>query len=482
MFGMIATRWARYAGSLVISGFVGWGGVSQAQIVGLPSELAASWKATGLSDSSLSLVIQDVDGRTLVNHNGLVPRNPASVMKLVSTWAGLSALGPDYTWRTSLMAQRGGRVDAQGSLQGPLYVKASGDPLMTVPDLWSLLRNLRMRGVKNLGEVIIDRSVFGNVSIDPHAFDGAGDRPYNASPDAAVVAFGASRIVLQPDAQNRKWMAFVDPPASGLRVEGEIEWTNAVCSGSPNIATSVRTVGHEVVVGLSGKAAGSCGEFSVYRLTQSQNEFFRSVFKSLWKELGGTLAHDVSAGVAPRNASAIVWHDSRPLAEYIRTINKQSNNLMATLLLLAVGVESNGEGATVASAEQAAMRVLSQQGINTQGWRIDNGSGLSRVGRLTAEGLASMLQVVWRSNYMPEFISSLAISGVDGTVRRRLRDDEVMGRAHLKTGTLRDARALAGYVLGASGKRYVLISMVNDDRSSAVRPFDDAVVKWLANQ
>ncbi|MCQ9617160.1 D-alanyl-D-alanine carboxypeptidase/D-alanyl-D-alanine-endopeptidase [Paenalcaligenes niemegkensis] len=220
----------------------------------------------------------------------------------------------------------------------------------------------------------------------------------------------------------------------------------------------------------------------MYRLTQSQPEFFRAVFKSLWKELGGTLARDVASGTVAPNASAIVWHDSRPLAEQIRTINKQSNNLMATLVLLAVGAETNGKGATVATAESAATQILIRQGVNTQGWRIDNGSGLSRDARVTAEGLASMLQVIWRSNYMPEFISSLAISGVDGTVRRRLRDDEVQGRAHLKTGTLRDARALSGYVLGASGKRYILVSMVNDSRSAAVRPFDDAVVKWLATR
>jgi D-alanyl-D-alanine carboxypeptidase/D-alanyl-D-alanine-endopeptidase (penicillin-binding protein 4) len=81
---------------------------------------------------------------------------------------------------------------------------------------------------------------------------------------------------------------------------------------------------------------------------------------------------------------------------------------------------------------------------------------------------------------MPEYISSFAISGVDGTVRSRLRDDEVQGRAHLKTGTLRDSRALAGYVLGASGKRYIVVMMVNDERSASARPFFDAVVKWLA--
>lgn len=454
----------------------------QARIDGLPDDLEKVWKSTGLSDSALSLVVQDVNGNVLINHNPTVPRNPASVMKMVSTWAALSTLGPEYTWRTSLMAQQGGVVDAQGSLQGPLYIKAGGDPFLTIPDLWNMLRELRMRGVKNLSDVVVDRSIFGAIATDPYAFDGAGDRPYNASPDAMVVGLGASRIVLQPDANTKQWLAFVDPPLPGVRVEGTVEWGNGSCPGSPAIATRVGQSAGNVVISLSGKAVGSCGEFSVYRLSHSQPEFFEAVFRMLWKELGGTLSRDVKAGTIPSSASALVWHDSRPLLEQIRMINKQSNNLMATLLLLSAGESLQGRGVTTASAERAVEQVLARQGINTQGWRIDNGSGLSREARLTAQGLAQMLQQVWRSNYMPEFISSLAIAGVDGTVGRRFKNSDASGRAHLKTGTLRDARALAGYVVDGQGNRYVMVSMVNDPRSDAVRPFDDALVKWLASR
>lgn len=454
----------------------------QARIEGLPDDLEKIWKSTGLPESALSLVVQDVDGNVLINHNPAVPRNPASVMKMVSTWAALSTLGPEHTWRTSLMAQQGGVVDEQGSLQGPLYIKAGGDPFLTIPDLWNMLRELRMRGIKNIGDVVIDRSVFGSISTDPYAFDGAGDRPYNASPDALVVGLGASRIVLQPDANAKQWLAFVDPPLPGVRVEGNVEWANGSCPGSPAINTRVAQTAGNVVISLSGRAAGSCGEFSVYRLSHSQPEFFEAVFRMLWKELGGTLARDVKAGSIPGSAKAVVWHDSRPLLEQIRMINKQSNNLMATMVLLSAGESMQGRGATTASAERAVEQVLNRQGINTQGWRIDNGSGLSRDARLTAQGLAQMLQQAWRSNYMPEFISSLAIAGVDGTVGRRFRDSDAAGRAHLKTGTLRDARALAGYVLDSQGKRYVMVSMVNDPRSDVVRPFDDALVKWLAGR
>lgn len=365
---------------------------------------------------------------------------------------------------------------------GPLYLKAGGDPLLTIEDLWGLLRELRLRGIKNLGEVVVDRSRFGRVSTDPGEFDGAPDRPYNASPDAMMVGLGAVRLLFQPDRQARKWIPIIDPPLQGIRVNGDIKWSTVACPGSPAIATQVVPSGKGIVVNVSGTAAGSCGEFSVYRLALSQPDYFSGLFQMLWKELGGTLAKGIVQGKVPAGAEPVVWHDSESLADTIRVINKQSNNVMARTLFLTLGAERLGAGATPSTGAAAALAVLQEQKVDTRGWVLDNGAGLSREGRLTAEGLAGMLDRAWNSPLMPEFISSLAISGVDGTVRRRLRADEVKGMAHLKTGTLRNVRALAGYVLGASGKRYILVSIVNDERSAAVRAFDDALVSWLAEQ
>lgn len=469
-------------GRLLVSGVVVAASFAVANVAAqaLPPELAAAWRATKLPESSMSLVVQEIGGERLLSINPSTPRNPASVMKMVTTWAGLSGLGPEYTWRTTLLARGGGQVDAQGTLSGPLYIKAAGDPFLTVKDLWNVLRELRLRGIKNLTEVVVDRSVFGQVGIDTGAFDGAADRPYNASPDAMMVGLGAVRLIFQPDSQAKKWVAIVDPPVPGLRVQGDVAWSSAVCPGSPVVTTQITPTEREVVVKVSGTAAGSCGEFSVYRLAQSQAAYFNALFQMLWKEQGGTLAKGITTGRIPAGVEPIVWHNSDSLANIIRQINKQSNNVMARSLLLTLAAERTGPGATAQAGANAALAVLQGQNVNTQGWVIDNGAGLSREGRLTADGLANMLNTAWRSSLMPEFVSSLAISGVDGTVRRRMRNSEAQGMAHLKTGTLRDARALAGYVLGASGKRYVLVSMVNDDRSVAVRPFDDALVKWLA--
>lgn len=451
-------------------------------IQSLPAEVQQAWRATKLPDTALSLVAHELHGPRLVSIRANEPRNPASVMKMVTTWAALSGLGPEYSWRTAFYTRADASVDAEGTLTGPLYLKAGGDPFLTMHELWSLLRELRLRGVKNVTELVVDRSQFGNVALDPGAFDGAADRPYNASPDAMMVGLGTLRLVFMPDTRANKWIPIVDPPMQGIRVQGQVEWSNARCPGPPRVSTQIRNMGADTVIEVSGTVAGSCGEFSLYRLALPQQAHFEAMFRMLWKELGGTLGRGITEGRVPSNARLLSWHDSETLADTIRLINKQSNNVMARMLLLTLGAEHKAPGATPSTGAAAALDILREQGVDVRGWVLENGSGLSRQERLTAEGLTNMLDQAWRSPLMPEFMSSLAIAGVDGTLRRRMRSDDTRGVAHLKTGTLRDARALAGYVLGASGRRYVLVAMINHDAAASTGKFLDSVVEWLAKR
>ncbi|OZI45331.1 D-alanyl-D-alanine carboxypeptidase/D-alanyl-D-alanine endopeptidase [Bordetella genomosp. 4] len=453
--------------------------MAQAQDV-MPDELTQAWKASGLPGTSLSLVVQELGGQRMVAINANEPRNPASVMKLVTTWSALSELGPNYVWRTDFLLEPGAGPDTHGALRGPLYLRAGGDPYLLIQDMWTLLRELRLRGVKQIGDLVIDRSIFGNVATDPGAFDGAPDRAYNASPDALMVGFGALRLLFTPDQAAQKWVPIIDPPLPGIRLEGQVGWSTARCPGPPVVTTDPVLTQQGVSIRLGGSVAGSCGEFSLYRLALSQPEFTESLFRQLWRELGGTFKGKIRAGRVPADAVVLASHESPPLGEAIRQINKRSNNVMARTVLLTLGAERGTRPATTQTSEAVAKSVLASQGLNMPELVMDNGSGLSRDARVSAESLASMLTLAWQSPLMPEYLSSLSIAGVDGTMRRRLKGEETVGMAHLKTGSLRDVRAVAGYVLGASGKRYVVVSIVNDPNAAAVRKFDDALIEWLA--
>lgn len=449
----------------------------------LPPELQKAWAATGLPDSTLSLVVQDVQGKRLLERSPNQPRNPASVMKLVTTWSALNTLGPNYIWNTTFLIDPDARVNAQGALSGPVYLRPSGDPLFLLEDLWRLMRELRLRGITQLSDIVIDRSLFGDVSIDPAAFDGKGDRPYNASPDVFMVGFGAVRVVLSPDLQTQTWRAFVDPPVAQIDAESKVQWVpGSQCTTSPQIGTDMITMANETRFRFNGKAQGACGEFDFYRLAFTQEEFAARVLKAMWQEVGGTLTGDVKNGAIPPRAVPVAAHQSPPLSEVIRFINKSSNNVMTRVLLLTLGAEAGLRPATVQGSAQWVTQQLQSQGIDVSGLAVENGSGLARQTAISANSLATILQRAWNSPVMPEYISSLALLGDDGTMRNRLKSPETRLRAHIKTGALRDVRSAAGYVLGQSGNRYIMVSMVNDEQAFRARDFENAVIAWLIKQ
>ncbi len=468
-----------WATALALGFSVLFGSTNACAQAGLPPELARAWTQTKLPESSLSVVVQEIDGPQLFALSPELPRNPASVMKLVTTYAAVSRLGPNYTWQTDLLIGSDAKASEQGVLNGPLYIRAGGDPTFLLQDLWRLLRDLRLRGVREIPEIVIDRSIFGEVTIDPGSFDGSAYSPYNASPDAFMVGFGAVRLVFSPDPGTRTWKSFVDPPMEGVQIDGNVQWADGVCPGSPSINTDITMTDTTVKFRVSGKAVGSCGEFDVFRLAFSQQEFGARVLRSIWQELGGVIKGQVRNGTIPASAIIVASHQSPPLSEAIRLINKHSNNVMTRVLLLTVGAEAGRRPATVDGSVQVARDILLRQGLPMQGLVLDNGSGLSRNGVVSAASLTQMLQKAWASPVMPEYVASLSILGSDGTTRNRLRDPATKSMAHLKTGALRDVRSVAGYVWGASGKRYVVVSMVNHERAHEARSFENALIAWL---
>lgn len=445
----------------------------------LPPEVASAWRKTGLPDSALSVVIEKVQGPRIAGLNGSQPRNPASVMKLVTTWAALSELGPNFVWKTAFLTQSNTAVNDQGVLSGPLYLRSSGDPMFLLEDLWRLMRELRLRGIQQIGDIVVDRSIFADVTIDPAEFDGRPDRPYNASPDAFMVGFGALRIVFTPDMQRNQWRGFVDPRIPGVDIDSDIQWLPGPCRSAPQVALETVVKGDQVRFRATGRAHGSCGEFDMYRLAFDQQTKASKVLKAMWEEIGGRMTGQVRSGSIPAGAVPVAAHESPALSEVIRYINKRSNNVMTRVLLLTVGAQAGIRPATVDGSGKRIQAILARQGLNFSSAVIENGSGLSRNASISADQLAAMLQVAWRSPSMPEFVSSLAILGVDGTLRNRLSGQTTRGFANMKTGALRDVRAIAGYVLSANGDRYVFVSLVNHPESHKARDFENDVIQWL---
>jgi serine-type D-Ala-D-Ala carboxypeptidase/endopeptidase (penicillin-binding protein 4) len=445
----------------------------------LPTSVQQALKTAQIPLSNVAVVVQPVDGNSpLLAHNATAVMNPASVMKLVTTYAALDLLGPAWTWTTAAWIENGA-VD--GRLNGNLYLKGSGDPRFAIEHLWGLLRQLRVRGIQHIaGDIVLDRTVFNVPEIDPGAFDDKPMRPYNVGPDGLLINFRALRFTLLAD--NGQPRILMETPSEGLRVDNRLKAGNGSCGSDWKDALTIRLIPEEKGNRLefSGTYSALCGERSLNLSPLPAEAHTTGLIRSLWQELGGTLAGQVRGGSVPVGAQRVAQHESPPLADAVRDINKFSNNVMARQVYLTIGNDS-----APATAERARERIdtwLNGRGLRFRELEIENGSGLSRHERISADSLNRLLLDAWKSPVMPEFVASMPIVGIDGTMKRRLKTSEARGRAHIKTGSLDSVRTAAGYALDSQGRRHAVTFFINHSRAQAGGPAIDALLEWVAQR
>ncbi|MBS0293432.1 MAG: D-alanyl-D-alanine carboxypeptidase/D-alanyl-D-alanine-endopeptidase [Proteobacteria bacterium] len=448
-----------------------------AEVDALPPAVDAALQRAGLPPAALSAMLVEVAGRTPARlaYQGDKALNPASVMKLVTTFAALDLLGPAFTWETPvyLEAQPQG-----GRLRGNVYIQGQGDPTLVVERLWLLMQRLRASGIAQIdGDIVLDRTAFRLPAHDPAEFDGEPWRPYNAGPDALLLNYKAVLMDFQPDAAAGVAHLRYLPPLAGVDLPASVplagpdaacgDWRGALRA---DFADAAR-------IAFEGAYPQACGarEWSV--VPADPSGFAARAVAGMWREVGGQLTGRVRDGQVPAGLQPAFKIRSPALTEVVQAINKHSNNVMTQQLLLTLGLQLGGQG-SFESARTVIARWWRERMGAADLPTVDNGAGLSREARITARALTRMLQQAWAAPVMPEFVASLPVWGVDGTLRRR--PALAAGAAHLKTGSLRDVAAMAGYVLGASGRRYVLVAMVNHPNAAAARPALDALIDWAA--
>ena len=449
--------------------------VAASRSVTLPASVESALQRARIPREAVSFYVADADGRSAprLAWREREAMNPASVMKLVTTYAALDLLGPAYQWRTPMYMDG---VVENGSLRGTLYVKGVGDPKLVVERLWLMLRRLQGMGVQVIvGDIVLDRSAFALPPHDPSAFDGEPFRPYNVSPDALLLNYKSAVMNFVPDERAGLARVQYDPPLAGVQQQTSVPLAPA---GTDCGDWRTRLQGEwadPARMGFAGHYAASCGSKVWAVAPADPQQFAARAIEGMWRELGGKLTGSVREGRVPAHLQPVFVNESPALGEVVRDINKYSNNVMTQQVFLTMGLEQGGVG-SMQTANEAVARWWTQRWGSTEMPVVDNGAGLSRDARITAHALGRMLQSAWTSSVMPEFVASLPISGVDGTLRR----SKAAAAAHLKTGSLRDTNALGGYVHGASGKRYVLVAMVNHPNAGAARPVLDALVDWTA--
>jgi len=450
----------------------------------LPQGLKVVTEGHELPDSSYSFLVQEVGKQEpLLAVNANTARNPASTIKIITTLVALEELGPAYRWPTEVFTS--GKVK-NGVLHGDLLIKGYGDPYMVTENFWKLLREIQRLGIRQIkGDLIIDDSYFNVADTDPGEFDNKPERAYNVLPNALLINSKAVYFHFYPDSHGKSVVVKTDPELPNLSIQNNLSQGRGRCRGfQRGIAISILQDPKLNRVIFDGRYPASCGHYVMSRTVLTPETFAFGVFKSLWQQLGGSISGTVKNGIAPAAEEAFLSWQSQPLGELIRLINKFSNNVMTRQIFFSLAAQMHGEPGTVEKGRQVIKEYLQQRGMDTRSLTMINGAGLSRDTRVSARLLADTLLYADSIAFMPEFVSSLSIMGMDGTAKNRLRQKVRSGHAHVKTGTIDDVSAIAGFVDARSGKRFVVVGMLNyhNAHRGPGEELMNALVEWTYHQ
>ncbi|HQT01419.1 MAG: D-alanyl-D-alanine carboxypeptidase/D-alanyl-D-alanine-endopeptidase [Hydrogenophilales bacterium 16-64-46] len=454
----------------------GWLAAAAVHAAALPPAFVAALQRANIPLDHVAVVVQPLDAATpWLAHQADAAMNPASVMKLVTSFAALAQLGPAFTWTTEIDAT--GPLE-NGRLDGDLVVRGQGDPSLTLERLWLMQRALRAQGVRQVsGGLVLDSRYFDLPETDPGAFDDEPFAPYNAPAGALVANFNAVSLRFRPVAS--EVALTLDPDLPGVTLVNRVHVDEtAACNGWRDALTLAFVDAAQSELAVAGRYPRQCGEqawpVSLFEPARTFDQVFRALWRESGDELGGTPAADGAV------AAPLLRVASEPLADVLQRLNKHSNNVMTKNLFLTLGAQAYGAPGTAEKGARAVRSALQQAGIATGKLVLENGSGLSRIERISAAALNQVLRAAWRSPWYAEFESALPVVGQDGTLARRFNGSPANGRAHLKTGTLRDVSALAGVVFTARGQRVAFVMLVNHAHAAQATEAQRTLLEWTA--
>ncbi len=460
-----------------------------------PSSVLNALAEAGIPDSSLGFYARRVDARrAFAALNEEQPFVLASTAKVVTSLAALDLLGPDYQWTTHAFA-KGELVD--GRLDGDLLIVGGGDAMLSSDALRRWFAGLHEQGLREVGgNIVLDRFAF-SLSRDDLARTPRPepDRPHHVWPDALSLDEGVLRVEVQALPKGRTTVRM-------LPLLADVQIVSAVAHGpgcraraelgpgaaAPGMAST------SLKLTVTATSAPDCGVQHIEFVPLSHAEFTTRAVAALWAESGGVLAGRVVGRAASAGTAAVqrdgggdhelafAVHSSEKLPLVVREINKTSNNMLARNLLLSLSPGFPLQPATLDAARVRVQAWMRTQGLAGDDIEIDSGSGLSRLERGKPRAMVQLLTRAWKGRSAKAFMESLPVAGVDGTLANRFQTGAASGQAFLKTGTLSDARALAGYVKARSGKLYAVAVMVNHPDAGRALPAIDALIEWLARE
>ena len=447
----------------------------------VPYAISEQLAKAGIPVSSVGIYVQEISGNkaNLLSVNPQTPMNPASTMKLVTTYAAMEIIGTQHQWIT--MVYRDGPV-VNGTLNGNLIFKGSGDPKITAEDFQVILQKLQEAGIYHItGDLVLDRTQF---NVPPgRPFDGNTTRSYNVDADALMLGYKSVVVRLSGDPVAQEVNVSLLPHPKQVEIVNNVQFDRTCGNWSNKVRTQLVPTtegGYRLIV--SGAFSSECGDKDLSPIAiLNMPQFFGGVFETEWAKLGGTFSGQIRNGAVTTTATPVIMHRSEPLDTIVWHTNKASNNMFAKHLFLSLSAK---DAQMVATRERSAATVnewLRTKGLSFPELIMENGSGLSRVEQIAPKHLGLLLEKASASPVFDRYVNSLPIVGIDGTMARRLRGRHVTGRAYIKTGTLRDVKAIAGYVQSHTKRDYVVVFLINHPNANSAHGVNalDQLIEWV---
>jgi len=452
--------------------------------------VAAIAAQPGLAKARIAVsAIELATGRELIALDADRAMSLASTAKLLTSTAALSVLGGGFRWRTAVY---GAAPDDKGAVAGDLYVRGRGDPMLGVAELRGLAADVAARGVREVDGLVIDSSYFDDVVEPPHFED---QKTETAGFRAPVASFGVARsavtIVVVADPGGAATVTLDPDPGEYFKLVNKGVYS--VHRGRTRLTVDMKTNVDHVEIEIAGQVRWGEGSWEVRKRVDDPLRFAAEVFRRALTDRGVKIkAHTIGTGAIPPSTTLLAAHDSPPLSEVVRQMNKVSDNYLAECVMKTLGAQTKATPgpATWADGRAAIHGYLETIGLPKAGYRAENGSGLFDATAVSAKQVTTVLRAAHRDFRVgPDLMASLPVGGVDGTLAKRWHGHAAAGRVRAKTGTLDKVTALAGYVAIDSEHPVGFAILVNDippgQRASARTAADeilDALVAYLGTQ
>ena len=399
------------------------------------------------------------DGSVVLSKNAEDLLNPASNTKLITSAAALLRLGPEYRFTTDYLADR----PLRNGRAGTLFVKGRGDPAVTTERLEGLVTDLWHRGLRTVGDIVLDDTFFDREQFGPGWEQETSDKAWAAGVGALSLNHNAVAIyITAADRTGQRARVEVDPDARDYFVV-DSRVTTVRTNGRRKLRPRTVADGERTRIAVEGRIPRGADPVVMFRRVGDPTFYYGQTLKMLLKQRGIRVSGRVRRGQVPGSAVLLQSYESPELAEVVRDMNKVSSNFIAEMLVKTLGAELKGSPGTWPKGLEVAEDLLAELGLPRGTYVLHNGSGLNDTNRFTARQMASLLQAVWkRFPVASEFVASLGIAARDGTMRLRMEGTDAAGRLRAKTGTLERVTALSGYVQSLGGERFVFSVLVND--------------------